>query len=119
MPKIKFPCSACELEFDSNQELIDHRCTGSPLTAKKKVKLPPELEEAIRAKKELGFTPAEPVKKEPKPLVLFYRYEGDCPTCFKGVDTIELENGKKSKVSMVAWCNTCKKQLKVQEVSKL
>lgn len=54
---------------------------------------------------------------EPKQIQLTYVYTGECPTCRKPVSTIELD--VKDAHFVVAYCETCKKQLHESEEKNL
>ncbi len=101
MPKIDWPCIKCNQELSSSQELKEHRC-GQP----KKLGMSPEEKKIL----------AEANKS--KPIKLIYKYEGTCE-CGAGVDTIELETAKKTKVNVICWCNTCRKSIKNSEQKKI
>jgi hypothetical protein len=52
----------------------------------------------------------------PKPIRLTYKFEGECPQCRSGVETLFLNLAKPM---VVAWCPACKKQLELKKVTKL
>jgi len=59
---------------------------------------------------------------EPRPIVLTYKFDGDCKTCMAPVDTILLEthdDNRNKKIDAVAWCNHCRKQLANRKVTAL
>jgi hypothetical protein len=55
-------------------------------------------------------------KTKPKgePIVLEYKYKGDCESCGRAVDTITVEG--KEKDTQIAYCSACKKQYNQVEV---
>jgi hypothetical protein len=88
-------------------------------------KIPPTATEEWDNLVEISDTPYG-VNAEPQPLNLVYHYEGDCAKCGTPVETLVLDdvivwNKKpvKSKVAVVAWCPSCKKQLRLRQVAKL
>lgn len=55
-----------------------------------------------------------PVK--PEPIKLTYKYVGNCPTCGSEVDTLEVDLDK---FVIIAYCQSCHKQLRHKPVAKL
>ena len=63
---------------------------------------------------------------KPQPLNLVYHYQGQCHICSGEVETLTLDDviqkddkHIKSKQVVVAWCPSCKKQLRQRQVAKL
>ena len=93
------------VEFTKKQEWLDH----------------------LAAHKEGTIQPPKPPKEEPeetaapqeaslKPIVLKYKYEGQCDKCGKEIDTIQIEFLKNIESMMVAYCSNCKIQFVNQSV---
>lgn len=61
-----------------------------------------------------------PETKVTKAVTLAYVYVGDCLTCGKTLDTLELDVGDKIKEHyVIAWCQGCHKQIVQRKVTKL
>ena len=81
------------VEFPTLKELSDHVKAGHPSTEEPEEEAPaPEL----------------------VPITLHYKFEGQCPTCGRMVDTITVEFEEKD--TMVAYCSSCKTQHDTKEV---
>lgn len=63
----------------------------------------------------------QPVKRDPKPIKLTYKYEGECGKCFRPVKTwIASVKGEKGKVLVAfAHCPECNIQYADREVKEL
>lgn len=90
---------------------------GTDILPKTPAALPPIPNDTVPLPKKLNL---EKKPQKPEPIKLKYTYTGTCPDCMSRVETLEIELDKRThKVHAVAFCNGCKKQLEVREVSKL
>lgn len=103
--EISWPCPICDKDFSDDKEMEKHRetCRG-----KDSPKVP------IATVTKAGEKTATPLKPQ---ITLTYQYKGKC---YGGHDlkTIIVE-GKKNKVSVIAYCLTCDKQFEERTVEKL
>lgn len=61
--------------------------------------------------------PPPPKPQKPGKILLKYVWEGSCPDCSNPVDTIDIQSGKQ--YISIAYCMTCRKQLRERPVVKL
>lgn len=85
---------------------------------------PLQIEAQVKASKsqpEISSTsPIEPqAETKPEPIILEYHYLGTCPTCKTPVRTLVVEADTKDKVSVIAFCTNCNKQLETQKEAKI
>jgi hypothetical protein len=108
MSDISWPCSVCDFTAESYKQLKKHMKSEHIKTdSKPQVTHEPNIEDTIKN------------LKQPAPIRLEYNYKGTCPDCASQVETIVLELDKKTRVTVVAWCPRCKKQLETREEAKL
>lgn len=105
MTDISWPCAFCNKVFNSYEELKKHMQEHKKV--KKLDQKEPELEKMIGQ------------VAKPAEIKLEYQFKGQCPDCASNVETIVLELDKKTRVTVVAWCPRCKKQLETREEAKL
>lgn len=108
-------CSNSEhtIEFATIKEYIEHEKSGHQIMPKVTQIVANEIKE--EKKKEnppvvQPLSPSEPIK----PIELSYKFTGQCPNCKNDVRTIEVYAG--TMLICTAYCNSCDKTLKQQEV---
>lgn len=126
-------CNLCGNEFFgegnmADKLLRDHIKTVHSSQRLKEFGLPPskqkEIDEAKTVVAEVTTTsqgqvveyPTTPVSKAPppEPIVLEYKYKGQCDVCGVRVDTLKVEID--GMPVMVAYCGNCRKQKSQQKV---
>lgn len=124
-------CMKCSLEFSTESEFSVHKSGGHvdkskglPLVGPG-VEPDPEFAATVarleaKASEPVQTTPPVPTPRpelpDPKPIVLTYHYEGDCPTCRNPITTLELDVDTHA---VIAYCTRCNKQLEVRKEKKL
>jgi hypothetical protein len=117
---MEFMCPICDTNYKSLNDLAKHNLgihsSGNGSEIKPKSSLPPTEEDFRRAKQELQKQGQDKSKEqsaehkaERKPLVLRYKWDGECDQCGGEVDTIEIPIEDRN--SCVAYCPACKRQL--------
>ena len=99
-----FICEKCNHEFPQTpagkDKWLNHRsgCDGTP-----PVEVKPKPKKVAKEKVEMP--------------VLTYKYEGECDKCRNPVDTLVVDVS--GKVNVIAYCQTCKRQVVYRPVAKL
>lgn len=97
-----------EVSFPTVKEFIEHKKSGHTIMPKVETAKPIEVAESVNTPPQ---TPAQ-LKKEP--IILVYKFLGNCDICNNPVDTIKVELGEKD--MMIAYCAADKKQWTSQKV---
>jgi formamidopyrimidine-DNA glycosylase len=120
MPDNTWICPYCTtdekiIDFKDKKEysahMKNHASKMSGIKVKKvyKKKAKPPIKERQKA-------PVDP-KTQTQPIVLVYKYEGQCTSCGVPIETIDLD--MKTTYYVLAWCSNCKKKLRQRKVIKL
>ena len=102
-------------EFKSSDEYMQHY--KNQHSGKELIKPGVEVKKESSKPKEEVQDVVKEISGASKGITLTYKYVGDCNSCGKEVDTLDMDVGKEHFV--VAWCNACKKKLAERKVVKL
>ena len=108
-----FICIDCRggeiVEFDNMVLLNNHRRNihlSQPQPEAKK-----EASAVSLAIEDFPVKPSITQKPALKPIILHYKYEGNCTLCGREVDTIEINLPDSYRNALISYCSICKKQL--------
>lgn len=139
----KMICVPCNVEFPSDTVYLDHKTSGHKRQMDKAVFIDPpptpatppgvptnalptpefmEMVNRIESPKDVAESNPKPSQHpselpKPIPLVLTYKYIGECPEHRSPIDTLELDVVKEH--FCIAYCSTGKHQIETKQVAKL